>query len=100
MHLGIEQHVDVLAAMNYLVYKTIKCTYYYSDYRDYQENIKNNTNIEALVKDLYCNDSHITLKLRRALAFLLFHHYGSRMSIGSELTRIKNLLDFDFLHSV
>lgn len=95
MHLGIEQNVDVLAAMNYLVYKTIKCTYYYSDYRDYQENIKNNTNIEALVKDLYCNDSHITLKLRRALAFLLFHHYGSRMTIGSELTRIKNLLDFD-----
>lgn len=95
MQLGIEQHVDVLAAMNYLVYKTIKCTYYYSDYRAYQENIKNNTNIEDLVKDLYCNDSHITLKLRRALAFLLFHHYGSRMIIGTETICVVNLEDFD-----
>lgn len=95
MQLGIEQNVDVLAAMNYLVYKTIKCTYYYSDYRAYQENIKNNSNIEDLVKDLYCNDSNITLKLRRALAFLLFHHYGSRRTIGTETTRIMNLDEFD-----
>lgn len=95
IQLSIEQHVDVLAAMNYLVYKTIKCTYYYSDYRGYQENIKNNSNIEDLVKDLYCNDSHITLKLRRALAFLLFHHYGSRRTIGTETTRVMNLDEFD-----
>lgn len=44
---------------------------------------------------MYCNDSNITLKLRRALAFLLFHHYGSRRTIGTETTRIMNLDEFD-----
>ena len=67
---------DIIAALNYLAYKTIKSSYYYSEFRDYSDDIANGKNIDELVKDLYCNNTHITLKLRRTLAFLLFYHYG------------------------
>lgn len=73
---AVRQNHDVIAAMNYLVYKTIKSTYYYSDYRIFKQYLIHEEAIETLVKRLYCDDTHITLKIRRALAFLLFRHYG------------------------
>lgn len=87
---------DTIAALNYLVYKTIKSSFYYSDFREYSEFVAKEEKIDELVKDLYCNKSHITLKLRRVLAFLLFHHYGvDRLIEGNKYSNESLLEDFN-----
>lgn len=87
---------DRIAALNYLVYKTIKSSYYYSDFRDYSASVAKGKRIDELVKDLYCNNTHITLKLRRVLAFLLFSHYGvDRIVDGNKYSSESLLEDFN-----
>lgn len=98
--LGNDTSKDIIAGLNYLVYKTIKSSYYYSEFRDYSDSIANEKRIDELVKDLFCNNTHITLKLRRTLAFLLFYHYGvehlhdgNKYSNESILSVFNNQLD-------
>lgn len=91
--LNVKTSKDTIAALNYLVYKTIKSSYYYSDFREYSDSLVKEERIDELVKDLYCNNTHITLKLRRVLAFLLFHHYGVDRLVDGNKYSNESLLD-------
>ena len=57
------------------------------DYTLYQEDVKNvdeelngESGIEAYIKQLYLDNTHITLKIKRALAWLIFAHYSTTMT--------------------
>lgn len=71
---------DVCRALNYVVYKTIKIAQTYSQYRRYSD-FKNHYDdknwLTDYIKELYRRKTHITLKLRRAIAFLVLKHYDT-----------------------
>ena len=94
MHRG--QDNDGICALNYIVYKTVKVTNSYSKYRqNFRNDLCNGQNINTLVMNLYCDNTHITLKLRRALTFLIFRHYGTeRIVNGNERSNETLLEDF------
>lgn len=94
MHRG--QDNDGICALNYIVYKTVKVTNSYSKYRqNFRNDLCNGQNINRLVMNLYCDNTHITLKLRRALTFLIFRHYGTeRIVNGNERSNETLLEDF------
>lgn len=78
---------DWKAALNYVVYKTIKISRNYGKFSHFQDGIvnidkkdkKGRLLIEEYIKLLHDDNTHITLKLIRAIAFIKFGHYGSRM---------------------
>ena len=78
---------DWKAALNYVVYKTIKISRNYGKFSHFQDGIvdidkkdvKERLLIEEYIKLLHDDNTHITLKLIRAIAFIKFGHYGSRM---------------------
>ena len=78
---------DWKAALNYVVYKTIKISRNYGKFSHFQDgivdidkkDIKERLLIEEYIKLLHDDNTHITLKLIRAIAFIKFGHYGSRM---------------------
>jgi hypothetical protein len=92
---------DVRRALNYLAYKTIKVTQNYAMYSSYRQCfilpkdstpdniakilIKAKTDIRQLVKALWNDQTHITLKLHKTLAFLKFKHYQLGMGNEDEL---------------
>jgi len=93
MHRG--QDDDGICALNYIVYKTVKSTNSYSKYNSFKANVRAEENLERLVMTLYCDTSHITLKLRRALTYLMFRHYGTeRIVNGNERSNETLLEDF------
>ena len=67
---------DYNRALNYLVYKTIKITHTYDEFKKFH-NISNPKVLESLIDKLYATDNHITRKLRQTLAYLVFEHYGT-----------------------
>ena len=67
---------DYNRALNYLVYKTIKITHTYDEFKKYH-NVRNQQVLKALIDKLYATDNHITRKLRQTLAYLVFEHYGT-----------------------
>lgn len=89
---------DIRRALNYLVYKTIKATRNYAMYSSYRqcfilpwnksteelgENIEiAKRRIPQLVKELWEDQTHVTLKLHKTLAFLKFKHY--QLGMGDE----------------
>ena len=85
MHLG--QDDDGISALNYIVYKTVKSTYSYSKYRRFKDGVKGEQNLDQLVMTLYCDTTHITLKLRRALTYLMFRHYGTERIVNGNAIR-------------
>ena len=76
---------DRKRALNYVVYKTIKISQVYGKYKTYQDALRNitledkkgNNLLEVYIKLLHDDNTHVTLKLFRALAFLVFGHYGT-----------------------
>lgn len=78
-NLSMQTNKDQLSGINYLVYKTIKCSINYSNYRPYQKNVVTMNNIRGLVESLFVDSTHITMKIRRTIAMLLFGHYGTTM---------------------
>ena len=86
MKLGEERGTsDYRRTMNYVVYKTIKICLVYWKFARFRgvfesmigmtgENLE--TGLREYVMELADDSTHITLKLRRALAFLIFNHYG------------------------
>lgn len=69
-------------AVNYLVYKTLKIAYTYDEYRDYNKNF-NTKNLEfseeafrLLVQRTISNYSHVSSKLYRTVAYLIWNVYG------------------------
>ena len=69
-----EKDSEYRQALNYLVYKTIKIALTYHNYFVYYRKIKNGQ-YEEYIKKLCTDGSHITAKLRRTIAFLVFRHY-------------------------
>lgn len=94
---------DISRAINYLAYKTIKITQNYAMYSSYRqcfimpreandaklEGIINlaEMNIPQLVNELWEDQTHVTLKIHKTLAFLKFKHYhlnmGNEKGLGS-----------------
>ena len=80
---------DRLRALNYVVYKTIKISLTYGKYAFFQNALRNinltdkddKNLLEVYIKLLHDDNTHITLKLFRALAFLLFGHYGTTIHL-------------------
>lgn len=73
--------------LNYIVYKTIKIALTYRKYKYYQEALKatdveltGDTEIENYIRLLYTDNTHITQKLMRAIAWLVFAHYSTTMT--------------------
>lgn len=92
MHRG--QDNDGICALNYIVYKTVKVTNSYSKYRqNFRNDLCNGQNINRLVMNLYCDNTHITLKLRRALTFLIFRHYGTERIVNENERSNETLLE-------
>ena len=90
LNVDVKRYQDKISALNYVVYKTIKCAHYYSQYHAYKGSIGSGIRLDEYIKRLFCDDTHITLKLRRALAQLIFGHYGTEMYInaGGETSEI------------
>lgn len=66
-------------AINYLVYKTLRITWQYNEYSFfYSDLINNKRQLDLLICDLVKrideDKSHITLKIRQTISFLLCHH--------------------------
>lgn len=76
---------DRIRALNYVVYKTIKIALTYGKYKKYQDFLRDagqkgkdgNIMLQVYIKLLHDDNTHVTLKLFRALAFLVFGHYGT-----------------------
>lgn len=68
-------------AINYLVYKTLKIASIYDEYRDfqYEYNVKsrsfNEADFKLLVERILANRSHVTNKLFRTVAYLIWDIY-------------------------
>jgi len=89
---------DIRRAVNYLVYKTIKSTRNYALYSSYRQCfvlpreasddvLEGNftlakERIPQLVKELWEDPTHMTLKIHKTLAFLKFKHY--QLGMGNE----------------
>ena len=88
---------DWKAALNYVVYKTIKISRNYGKFSHFQDGIvdidkrdkKERLLIEEYIKLLHDDNTHITLKLIRAIAFIKFDHYGSKMRRKRGETRLE-----------
>lgn len=79
---------DYLRALNYVVYKTLKITHTYDDYYKYKFRLDSPEVIKALVAELCKKKNHITRKLRRALAYLVYQHIGTSFredNLGKEV---------------
>lgn len=107
---------EVVAALNYIVYKTLKIINTYPSFAAYKNEITNftdehtqdlNDSLREAIQGMYENDSHITLKLRRCLAFLVFGHYTSIQTLKAdckfygkiiEITKLKSQIDYCIKH--
>ena len=84
---------EMLRALNYVVYKTLKIAQTYSNYQVYSSLAEDNSKVEQLVRKLYEDNSHITKKIRQCFAFMIFQHYGDeKMKVEKFRERINNKL--------
>lgn len=87
---------DWKVALNYIVYKTIKISLNYGKYTPFRDCLihqdkrdkDQNLEIEEYIKLLHDENTHITLKLFRAIAFIKFGHYGTSMSKAQDETEL------------
>lgn len=68
---------DDVRTINYIVYKTLKISRNYAQYTKYRDCFSDADEVQKYVAELNKDTSHITLKLRRCLGFLYYHHYGT-----------------------
>ena len=71
------ERMDDVRTINYIVYKTLKISRNYAQYYEYHDCFGDADEVLEYVDVLNRDSSHITLKLRRCLAFLFFHHYST-----------------------
>lgn len=69
--------MDDVRAINYIVYKTLKISRTYAKYFKYHDCFDDAKKVQEYIGELNEDTSHIMLKIRRCLAFLCFHHYGT-----------------------
>lgn len=84
---------EMLRALNYVVYKTLKIAQTYSHYQFYSNLAEDIGKIEPLVRELYADNSHITKKIRQCFALMVFQHYGDEtLKVEKFRIRINNKL--------
>lgn len=88
-----KDQADYTRALNYLVYKTIKITQTYDDFKKFHD-VKNSDVQKDLIDKLYKTDNHITRKLRRVLAYLVFDHYGTSVKNHGDMGKEVQLETF------
>lgn len=69
--------MDVVRTLNYIVYKTLKISITYSQYFRFRDCFDDKVELLKYVYNLKMDHSHVTLKIRRCIAFLYFRHYGT-----------------------
>ena len=72
--------MDALRTLNYVVYKTIKIVKWYVGFRQFEDAFFPSIRKERLlqyIQALYLDGTHVTLKLRRCIAYLIFRFYGT-----------------------
>lgn len=69
--------MDVVRTLNYIVYKTLKISITYSQYFRFRDCFDDKVELLEYVYNLKMDHSHVTLKIRRCIAFLSFRHYGT-----------------------
>lgn len=79
------QRMDDVRTINYIVYKTLKISRNYAQYYDYHDCFGDAEEVLEYVGKLNKDTSHITLKLRRCLAFLYYHHYGTGEAVNGRV---------------
>jgi len=91
-------NMDVVRTINYIVYKTLKITTIYSKYYKYKECFNDMKAVQKYVNELNVDNSHITLKIRKCLAYLNFKHYGTgHLDNGHIVDNEISFEDFDRL---
>lgn len=78
---------DISRTLNYVVYKTVKIAGTYEKYQKYwrvlsdvRSQLDGNSSLEKYIKKLYNDNTHITQKLIRCIAWLIFAHYSTSMT--------------------
>lgn len=94
-------------ALNYLVYKTLRITWQYNEYSFFYSDLINNSRensslINELVKRIDEDKSHITLKIRQTISFLLCHHIMPEEDMAIDLlgANIKKALNEDLRQNI
>lgn len=78
--------MDDVRTINYIVYKTLKISGTYAKYYRFYDCFSSTKKVQEYVALLKKDNSHITLKIRRCLAFLFFHHYGTGCIKNGKMT--------------
>ena len=78
-------NMDDVRTINYIVYKTLKISRNYAQYFDYHDCFGDAEEVLEYVGKLNKDTSHITLKLRRCLAFLYYHHYRTGEAVNGRV---------------
>jgi hypothetical protein len=83
-NVSLTDETDKKRALNYLVYKTIKVTKNYVEYKEFFNIFKKgifltDDQLKEMILRLYKDRSHKTLKIRQTLSLLLFNHLNSSM---------------------
>lgn len=86
---------DDVRTINYIVYKTLKVSRNYAQYNKFRDCFGDADEVLKYVAELNKDTSHITLKLRRCLAFLYYHHYSTDEVVnGRVVGHIMTVSDF------
>lgn len=79
-------NMDDVRTINYIVYKTLKISATYAKYYKYHDCFDDMRQVQKYVYELSRDNSHITLKIRRCLAYLFFHHYSTGTAKDGHVT--------------
>lgn len=71
LNLNLSNNPYEQVALQYIAYKTIKIALNYADYKKFLPDLKE-LQTQNLVDSLMSNESHLTIKIRRCLALLIF----------------------------
>ena len=93
------EDLAIACSLNYLAYKTIKIMMTYERYKYYKSSVLKHQDIDKYVKDLFNDRSHITLKIRRTIALLLFGHYHAITSNNESSFRSSSISQRQFIDS-
>lgn len=89
-------NMDDVRTINYIVYKTLKISKTYVRYEKYRDCFYDAKQVQIYVAELNRDTSHIMQKIRRCLAFLFFHHYGTGTVIhGNAVGNTKSVAEFN-----
>lgn len=90
------ENMDDVRTINYIVYKTLKISRTYVRYEKYRDCFHNTKQVQAYVAELNRDTSHIMQKIRRCLAFLFFHHYGTGTLLnGNVIGNTQSVAEFN-----